>query len=189
MLIAAGLRILYGGSVKAGNARDIFSCPTSTATDRRRLAQGRGILAIVAAAWFQKVNLVMLHLRYDHSFLLGSGHHLWCFSARQGADAGALWRRASGRYLGSRRRPALSRATTILAGIFMLTSLSLTYVGSHTAAAPSTVSTSSPAHAQSTRAGQPKTGESRAGPRRPRLQRPLTRRSDIFRRRGGTGRH
>jgi len=25
--IAAGLRILYGGSVKAGNARDIFSMP------------------------------------------------------------------------------------------------------------------------------------------------------------------
>jgi preprotein translocase subunit SecG len=34
---------------------------------------------------------------------------------------------------------ALSRTTAILAGVFMITSLSLTYVGSHTAAAPTTV--------------------------------------------------
>ena len=29
--IAAGLRILYGGSVKAGNARELFCSPMSTA--------------------------------------------------------------------------------------------------------------------------------------------------------------
>src|SRR4051794_3561999 len=59
----------------------------------------------------------------------------------KGAEAGAgFGAGASGTVFGARGAgTALSRATAILAGIFMLTSLSLTYVGSHTAAPPSTV--------------------------------------------------
>ncbi len=59
----------------------------------------------------------------------------------KGAEAGAgFGAGASGTVFGARGAgTALSRATAILAGIFMMTSLSLTYVGSHTKAAPSSV--------------------------------------------------
>jgi preprotein translocase subunit SecG len=51
----------------------------------------------------------------------------------KGAEAGAgFGAGASGTVFGARgASTALSRATAILAGLFMLTSLSLTYVGSH----------------------------------------------------------
>jgi len=57
----------------------------------------------------------------------------------KGAEAGAgFGAGASGTVFGARgATTALSRATAILAGVFMITSLSLTYVGSHHAAAPS----------------------------------------------------
>lgn len=57
----------------------------------------------------------------------------------KGAEAGAgFGAGASGTVFGARgATTALSRATAILAGIFMITSLSLTYVGSHHSAAPS----------------------------------------------------
>jgi preprotein translocase subunit SecG len=56
----------------------------------------------------------------------------------KGADAGAgFGAGASGTVFGARGAgTALSRATAILAAVFMVTSLSLTYVGSHTAEAP-----------------------------------------------------
>jgi len=59
----------------------------------------------------------------------------------KGADAGAgFGAGASGTVFGARGAgTALSRATAVLAGIFMMTSLSLTYVGSHTTAPPTTV--------------------------------------------------
>ena len=55
----------------------------------------------------------------------------------KGAEAGAgFGAGASGTVFGARgASTALSRATAILAAIFMVTSLSLTYVGSHKAAA------------------------------------------------------
>jgi len=55
----------------------------------------------------------------------------------KGAEAGAgFGAGASGTVFGARgATTALSRATAILAGLFMLTSLSLTYVGTHHAAA------------------------------------------------------
>jgi preprotein translocase subunit SecG len=54
----------------------------------------------------------------------------------KGAEAGAgFGAGASGTVFGARgASTALSRATAILAGLFMLTSLSLTYVGSHKSA-------------------------------------------------------
>src|SRR5277367_2378815 len=57
----------------------------------------------------------------------------------KGAEAGAgFGAGASGTVFGARgASTALSRATGILAGIFMVTSLSLTYVGTHKAAAAS----------------------------------------------------
>jgi len=57
----------------------------------------------------------------------------------KGAEAGAgFGAGASGTVFGARgASTALSRATGILAGIFMVTSLSLTYVGTHKAAASS----------------------------------------------------
>ncbi|HEV7986733.1 MAG TPA: preprotein translocase subunit SecG [Steroidobacteraceae bacterium] len=59
----------------------------------------------------------------------------------KGADAGAgFGAGASGTVFGARgASTALSRATGILAALFMLTSLSLTYVGSHRAAPASSI--------------------------------------------------
>ena len=59
----------------------------------------------------------------------------------KGAEAGAgFGAGASGTVFGARGAgTALSRATAILAGIFMLTSLALTHEGSNTATAPATV--------------------------------------------------
>ncbi len=59
----------------------------------------------------------------------------------KGAEAGAgFGAGASGTVFGARgATTALSRATAILAGIFMITSLSLTYVGSHKAASSGSI--------------------------------------------------
>ena len=59
----------------------------------------------------------------------------------KGADAGAgFGAGASGTVFGARGAgTALSRATAILAGIFMITSLSLTYVGTRAVKAPTSV--------------------------------------------------
>ena len=59
----------------------------------------------------------------------------------KGADAGAgFGAGASGTVFGARGAgTALSRATAILAAIFMMTSLSLTYVSAHNKAAPTSV--------------------------------------------------
>ncbi len=59
----------------------------------------------------------------------------------KGAEAGAgFGAGASGTVFGARgASTALSRATAILAAIFMVTSLSLTYVGAHAPTAPTTV--------------------------------------------------
>jgi len=85
----------------------------------------------------------MLHttLMIIHFFSAASIIALVLLQRGKGADAGAgFGAGASGTVFGARGAgTALSRATAILAGIFMLTSLSLTYVGSHVKAAPSTV--------------------------------------------------
>lgn len=85
----------------------------------------------------------MLHtaLMIVHFFSAAGIISLVLLQRGKGAEAGAgFGAGASGTVFGARGAgTALSRATAILAGIFMLTSLSLTYVGSHTAAAPSTV--------------------------------------------------
>ena len=59
----------------------------------------------------------------------------------KGAEAGAgFGAGASGTVFGARgASTALSRATAILAGLFMVTSLSLAYVGAHKGAAPSSL--------------------------------------------------
>ena len=59
----------------------------------------------------------------------------------KGADAGAgFGAGASGTVFGARgATTALSRATAILAGIFMVTSLALAYTGARSAAAPKTL--------------------------------------------------
>ncbi len=56
----------------------------------------------------------------------------------KGAEAGAgFGAGASGTVFGARgARTALSRATAVLAAIFMVNSLALTYMGTHSAAAP-----------------------------------------------------
>ena len=85
----------------------------------------------------------MLHtmLMIIHFFSAAGIISLVLLQRGKGAEAGAgFGAGASGTVFGARGAgTALSRATAILAGIFMLTSLSLTYVGSHTAAAPTTV--------------------------------------------------
>ncbi len=59
----------------------------------------------------------------------------------KGADAGAgFGAGASGTVFGARGAgTALSRATAILAAVFMMTSLALTYVSAHNKAAPTSV--------------------------------------------------
>jgi preprotein translocase subunit SecG len=85
----------------------------------------------------------MLHtaLMVIHFFSAASIIALVLLQRGKGAEAGAgFGAGASGTVFGARGAgTALSRATAILAGVFMLTSLSLTYVGSHTKVAPNTV--------------------------------------------------
>lgn len=85
----------------------------------------------------------MLHtiLMVIHFFTAASIIGLVLLQRGKGAEAGAgFGAGASGTVFGARGAgTALSRATAILAGVFMLTSLSLTYVGSHTKAAPTSV--------------------------------------------------
>jgi preprotein translocase subunit SecG len=85
----------------------------------------------------------MLHtvLMIIHFFSAAGIIALVLLQRGKGAEAGAgFGAGASGTVFGARGAgTALSRATAILAGLFMMTSLSLTYVGSRTPAAPTTV--------------------------------------------------
>lgn len=85
----------------------------------------------------------MLHtvLMIIHFFSAAGIIALVLLQRGKGAEAGAgFGAGASGTVFGARGAgTALSRATAILAGVFMMTSLSLTYVGSRTPAAPTTV--------------------------------------------------
>ena len=85
----------------------------------------------------------MLHtvLMIIHFFSAAGIIALVLLQRGKGAEAGAgFGAGASGTVFGARGAgTALSRATAILAGVFMMTSLSLTYVGAHTTAAPTTV--------------------------------------------------
>ena len=85
----------------------------------------------------------MLHttLMVIHFFSAASIVALVLLQRGKGAEAGAgFGAGASGTVFGARGAgTALSRTTAILAGVFMITSLSLTYVGTRNAAPPSTV--------------------------------------------------
>jgi preprotein translocase subunit SecG len=85
----------------------------------------------------------MLHttLMVVHFFSAASIVALVLLQRGKGAEAGAgFGAGASGTVFGARGAgTALSRTTAILAVVFMITSLSLTYVGSRSAAPPSTV--------------------------------------------------
>ena len=85
----------------------------------------------------------MLHntLMVIHFFSAAGIIALVLLQRGKGAEAGAgFGAGASGTVFGARGAgTALSRATAILAGVFMITSLSLTYVGSRTAKAPTSV--------------------------------------------------
>jgi preprotein translocase subunit SecG len=85
----------------------------------------------------------MLHtsLMIIHFFAAAGIVALVLLQRGKGAEAGAgFGAGASGTVFGARGAgTALSRATAILAGVFMITSLSLTYVGSRTAAPPASV--------------------------------------------------
>jgi preprotein translocase subunit SecG len=98
---------------------------------------------------------IMLHttLMVIHFFSAAGIIALVLLQRGKGAEAGAgFGAGASGTVFGARGAgTALSRATAILAGVFMITSLSLTYVGSRTVAAPTSVLD---------RMSQPATGQS-----------------------------
>jgi preprotein translocase subunit SecG len=85
----------------------------------------------------------MLHsiLMVIHFFAAAGIIGLVLLQRGKGADAGAgFGAGASGTVFGARGAgTALSRATAILAGVFMITSLSLTYVSAHTSSAPTSV--------------------------------------------------
>ena len=85
----------------------------------------------------------MLHtiLMSVHFFTALSIIALVLLQRGKGAEAGAgFGAGASGTVFGARGAgTALSRATAILAAIFMITSLSLTYVGAHTVAPANSV--------------------------------------------------
>jgi preprotein translocase subunit SecG len=82
----------------------------------------------------------MLHsvLMIVHFFCAAAIVALVLLQRGRGADAGAgFGAGASGTVFGARgATTALSRATAILAALFMVTSLSLTYLSSHRSAAP-----------------------------------------------------
>jgi preprotein translocase subunit SecG len=85
----------------------------------------------------------MLHtlLMIIHFFCAAAIVSLVLLQRGKGADAGAgFGAGASGTVFGARgASTALSRATAILAGIFMVTSLSLAYVGARKSAAPASL--------------------------------------------------
>ncbi len=85
----------------------------------------------------------MLHsvLMVVHVFCAVAIIALVLFQRGKGADAGAgFGAGASGTVFGARGAgTALSRTTAILAAMFMITSLSLAYMGTRTAAAPKSV--------------------------------------------------
>jgi preprotein translocase subunit SecG len=85
----------------------------------------------------------MLHsvLMVIHVFCAAAIVALVLFQRGKGADAGAgFGAGASGTVFGARGAgTALSRTTAILAAVFMMTSLSLAYTGTRTAAAPTSV--------------------------------------------------
>ena len=85
----------------------------------------------------------MLHsiLMVIHFFAAGSIILLVLLQRGKGADAGAgFGAGASGTVFGARGAgTALSRATAILAAIFMITSLSLTYLSSRGNSAPTSI--------------------------------------------------
>ncbi len=85
----------------------------------------------------------MLHsaLMVVHVFCAVAIIALVLFQRGKGADAGAgFGAGASGTVFGARGAgTALSRTTAILAAVFMITSLSLAYMGTRTAAAPASI--------------------------------------------------
>ena len=93
----------------------------------------------------------MLHavLMVVHFFAAAAIVGLVLIQKGKGADAGAgFGAGASGTVFGARGAgTALSRATAILAGVFMITSLSLTYLSSHTKAVPTSILERAPVNA------------------------------------------
>jgi len=84
------------------------------------------------------LHVLLLGVQYLCAFLIVS---LVLLQRGKGADAGAgFGAGASGTVFGARgASTALSRATAILAGLFMITSLSLAYLGTHKPASSSTI--------------------------------------------------
>jgi preprotein translocase subunit SecG len=84
------------------------------------------------------LHVLLMGIQYLCAFLIVS---LVLLQRGKGADAGAgFGAGASGTVFGARgASTALSRATAILAGVFMITSLSLVYTGTHKAASAGSV--------------------------------------------------
>jgi preprotein translocase subunit SecG len=84
------------------------------------------------------LHVLLMGVQYLCAFLIVS---LVLLQRGKGADAGAgFGAGASGTVFGARgASTALSRATAILAGLFMITSLSLAYTGTHKAAAAGSI--------------------------------------------------
>jgi preprotein translocase subunit SecG len=84
------------------------------------------------------LHVLLMGIQYLCAFLIVS---LVLLQRGKGADAGAgFGAGASGTVFGARgASTALSRATAILAGVFMITSLSLVYTGTHKAASSGSV--------------------------------------------------
>lgn len=84
------------------------------------------------------LHVLLMGLQYLCAFLIVS---LVLLQRGKGADAGAgFGAGASGTVFGARgASTALSRATAILAGVFMITSLSLAYTGTHKPASAGSV--------------------------------------------------
>jgi preprotein translocase subunit SecG len=113
----------------------------------------------------------MLHtlLMIIHFFCAAAIVALVLLQRGKGAEAGAgFGAGASGTVFGARgASTALSRATAILAAIFMVTSLSLAYVGTRKAATPSSVIDQLQQQSSSSgagKAGQPFTGAAPVAP-------------------------
>ncbi len=142
MLKLRPTRILYGGSVKAGNAAELFAMPdVDGGLIGGASLKAEEFLAILAAAGRgdELRFRCMLHIDFDDRavvLLALAIIGLVLLQRGKGADAGAgFGAGASGTVFGARgASTALSRATAVFAAMFMLNSLALAYMGTQQAA-------------------------------------------------------
>ena len=195
--IAAGLSILYGGSVKGANARSCSPWRTSTAGSwaarhSSRRNSSRSSAPRPNEKRFEMLQTIVLVAHVGIALLIIG---LVLLQRGKGADAGTgFGAGASGTVFGARGSATFfSRATGVLATLFFVTSLALAYLATQRTAPASSARSARPRR----RAAAPppaarRAARARASCRRCRAEppaEPATRESEAISPRGGIGRH